>query len=230
MIPEPPSGMAFVPACTVNYEGVDYEVPAFYIDSSAVPYSDLLPWLNGAFEDGPGLARLVTGHYDENFQFLRYTPFTGDEAGAGLTVPESCSGLPACSMTWSGASEYLASIGKRLPSAVELAAAACAGLLTDADIYDIMGVYADMMESSMGAMLGRLSSQAMFAGYSTASERVVWEWTGSAPGEPASSSTETLSPCAVVYRNSGPGAADNASGYFNVAFRGAVGLPLAAQK
>lgn len=230
MIPEPPSGMAFIPACTVNHEGVDYEVPSFYIDSSAVSYFDILPWLNGAFSDGPGLARLVTGHYDEHFQFLRYTPFTGDEAGAGLTVPGPCSGLPACSITWSGASEYLASIGKRLPSAVELAAAAEAGLLTDIDVYNVMNTYADMMESSMGAMLGRLSIQAMFAGYSTASERVIWEWTGSAPGEPASSSTETLSPCTVIYRNGGPGVADNSSGYFNVAFRGVVSLPLAALK
>ncbi|MGB4082197.1 MAG: hypothetical protein WBK62_02990, partial [Candidatus Fermentibacter daniensis] len=66
--------------------------------------------------------------------------------------------------------------------------------------------------------------------YSTASERVIWEWTGSAPGEPASSSTETLSPCTVIYRNGGPGVADNSSGYFNVAFRGVVSLPLAALK
>ncbi len=230
MIPAPPDGMAFIPGDTITYEGVLYEVAPFYADSTPVTYASILPWLNGAFEDGQGLAALITGHYDENFQFLRYTPLTGDETGAGLTVPPDCMDLPATSVTPEGASGFLAASGRRLPSAVELALAARHGLLADTDVYSVMSVYADMMEASMGALLGRLSAQAMFAGYSTAAERVVWEWTGSVPGSPAVSGGETASPCAVIYRNSGSGVADNRSGYFNIAFRGVVGLPLAASR
>lgn len=230
LIPEPPSGMAFVPGDTITVDGVLCDVQPFYIDSSAVSYQDLLPWLNGAFEDGEGLAAIITGQYDEDFQYLRYTPFTGDESGSGLTVPQACMDLPAASVTPGGARSYLASTGRRLPSAAELALAARNGLVEEVDVFAVMSTYADMMEASMGAMLGRLSTQAMFAGYSTASERVMWEWTGSLPGSPTEAVRDAVAPCTTVYRPGGTGIADSGSGYFNVAFRGVVSLPLAASR
>lgn len=230
LIPEPPSGMAFVPGDTITVDGVPCTVPSFYVDSAAVSYEDILPWLNGAFEDGEGLAALVTGQYDADFQFLRYTPFTGDASGSGLAVPPACMGLPAASVTLEGARSYLASEGRRLPSAAELALAARNGLVAEVDVFSVMSTYADMMEQSMGSMLGRLSTQAMFAGYSTASERVMWEWTGSLPGSPADVARDADAPCATLYRPGGTGVADAGSGYFNVAFRGVVPLPLAASR
>lgn len=230
LIPVPPAGMAFVHGDTITVDGVTCTVEPFYVDSSAVTYEDLLPWLNGAFEDGEGLAAVITGQYDENFQFLRYTPFTGDASGSGLTVPQVCMGLPAASVTPRGAREFLASEGRRLPTAAELALAARNGLVAEVDVFSVMSTYADMMESSMGSMLGRLSTQAMFAGYSTATERLMWEWTGSVPGSPGEVAHDSEEPCATLYRAGGTGIAEAGSGYFNVAFRGVVSLPLAASR
>lgn len=230
LIPEPPAGMVFVPGDTVTVDGVLCTVPPFYVDSSAVSYEEMLPWLDGAFEDGEGLAAIITGQYDEDFQFLRYTPFTGDDSGSGLTVPQACMSLPAASVTLEGAERYLASEGRRLPAAAELALAARNGLVAEVDVFTVMSAYADMMEASMGSMLGRLSTQAMFAGYSTSSERVMWEWTGSLPGSPADVARDAGAPCATLFRPGGTGIADAGSGYFNVAFRGVVSLPLAASR
>jgi len=70
----------------------------------------------------------------------------------------------------------------------------------------------------------------MFAGYSTSAERVMWEWTGSLPGSPAVVALDADAPCATLYRSGGTGIADAGSGYFNVAFRGVVSLPLAASR
>jgi formylglycine-generating enzyme required for sulfatase activity len=222
--------MAWVAGDTITYEGTLYEVPSFYIDSAATTYSEFLPWLNGRIGTAEDLADIITGQYDENYQFLRYTPLTGDETGSGLTVPAACLELPATSVTWPAAAEYLSESGRRLPSAVEMALASRAGLVADIDVYSIMSTYGSMMEASMGALLGRLSTQAMFAGYSTASERVVWEWTSSIPGSPDATDMDTIAPCPVIWRNSGPGVADGRSGYFNLAFRGVVSIPLAATR
>jgi hypothetical protein len=225
LLPEPPPGMAWVPADTITVDGITVEVPGFFVDSATVSWGDVLPWLNSTVTDLEDLGRVITGRYDENLQFLRYTPLTGDGTGSGLTVPGPCIDLPATSLTPAAASEYLASTGRRLPTAAELALAERHGLVSPPDVYDVMAVYGSMLESAMGSVLGRLSSQAMFAGYSTASERRTWEWSSSEPGSPGEPYRGGPAPCLIVMRPGQAGIADRTSGYFNITFRGAASSP-----
>jgi len=220
-LPEVPPGMVYIPASTVVLDGDTIQVEPLFVDSDFSTYRQVLPWMNSTITTLQKLAEVVTGQYDSNLQFLRYTPFTGSSDGSGLTVPSGCFDLPVCSFTRIGATEYLLSTGKRLPTAAELAAAEQAGLVRRVDVYDLMATYSTILESTMGEMLGRLAGQAMFAGYSTADERVLWEWTSDSPAGRAA----VEGPCATIYRPSGRGVAGVDCGYFNVTFRGAVTLP-----
>jgi hypothetical protein len=212
--------MAYVPGASVVVDGDTVSVQPFFVDAGFATYRQILPWMNATITALDQLATVVTGQYDQNLQFLRYTPFTGSSDGSGMTVPSECFDLPACSITRQGAEEYLMSIGKRLPTAAELAAADAAGIVRRIDVYDVMASYASMLQSSMGEILGRLAGQAMFAGYSTADERVLWEWTSDSPG-----TEDVPGPCGIIYRSTGQGIAASDCGYFNVAFRGAVTIP-----
>jgi hypothetical protein len=219
-LPEVPPGMVWVPATSVVLDGDTIEVQPFFIDTSFVSYRQVLPWMNATITSLDQLGAVITGQYDENLQFLRYTPFTSSSEGAGMTVPSDCFDLPACSFTRPGAVDFLLSVGKRLPSAAELAAASAAGLASRIDVYDVLANYASMIQSALGDLLGRLAGQAMFAGYSTADERVLWEWTSDSPG-----TANVQGPCGVIYRSTGAGIAVSDGGYFNVGFRGAVTVP-----
>jgi hypothetical protein len=221
-LPEPPEGMAWVPGDTITVDGILFRVEPFFIDSSRVTYRDVLPWLNSEATSIDRLAEIVSGQYDESLNFLRYTPFTGSEDGSGITVPAGCLDLPVTSFTWPAASDYLRSTGRRMPSTAEMALAARHGMVADQDIFEIMSAWASMMEASMGSLLGRISAQAMFAGYSSRAERAIWEWTSDAPGY---GDPPVPPACMVVFRPSGTGLADRSSGYFNIGFRGAVTDP-----
>jgi hypothetical protein len=219
-LPEVPSGMVYIPACSVVLDGDTVSVEPFFVDASFTTYRQVLPWMNSTITTLDQLATVLTGQFDENLQFLRYTPITGSSDSSGMTVPSTCLDMPACSFTRTGAEAYLLAAGKRLPTVAELAAVDAAGIIERIDVYDVMSGYASMMTVALGEMLGRLQGQAMFAGYSTADERVLWEWTSDVPGAP-----DPAEPCGIIYRHTGTGIAVASCGYFNVAFRGAVTLP-----
>ncbi len=225
VIPAPPPGMVWIEGDTLTLDGILYEVGPFYIDSGPVTWRSVLPWLNSRVESLEDLAWVITGVFDENLQFIRYTPLTSSETGDGLGVPAACLDMPAGSFTLQGAAGFLASEGRRLPTVLELALASRSGVFAGTDVFTVMSAYSSIMEAAMGPLLGRLQSQAMFAGYSTAAERVMWEWTTSDPADPLVDLDESTSPCATVWRPSGTGVADRGSGYFNIAFRGVVGPP-----
>ena len=220
-LPEPPPGTVWIRGDTITVDGEVVEVAPFFIDASPVTYRRLLPWLNEEATSLERLAELVSGKADDNMNFLRYTPFTGNEQGTGLAVPSACLDLPACSITWTGARQFLASEGKRLPTTAELALAARRGFFRELDVQAVMSAFAEMMYQAMGSALGRFDAQAMFAGCGTPGEIVIWEWTGDTP----SGAGVWTDPCVVIFRTGGTGIASTDSGYFNVAFRGAVSDP-----
>jgi hypothetical protein len=217
--------MAYVPACSVEVQGVAVSVQSFFVDSFPVTYREVLPWMNESIGSLEDMAAVVTGQYDPDLQFLRYTPFTGNSEGTGITVPSNCFSLPVGSFTYEGAASYLLSRGARLPTAAELLAAKRAGLVSRIDVESVMRRYSAMMRSTMGSMLGELADQAMFAGFSTVAERIMWEWTTDAWGQPPDSIYRTEAPYRVIVRpveEAELGAAGSDMGYFNVAFRGVV--------
>jgi len=226
---EPPEAMAFIPACTVELEGVLYDLDPFYIDSMPVTYRDILPWMEEAVTSQEDLASIITGQMDESFQFLSFTPFINNEEGTALTVPTGSFGTPAASFTWEGASLFLHDNGKQLPTAAQLTAAREAGVIPEYDVYSAMLTYSSVLTASMGNLLGVLGNQSMFAGYSTATERVMWEWARDEWGRQPGSSVDMLALYRTLWKPLDPpviGVAGRDSGYFNVIFRGVVSLPL----
>ncbi len=227
-LPEPPPGMIYVPESTVEVNGAMVEVPPFFIDEQPVSYRDFLPWLNGSGFGIQEIGIIVTGGGDETMQFLAFTPFIGDQNG-GITVPSECLMNPAASITWSGAQSFLSEEGKRLPTLAEIEAAASHGLIATWDSYEAMLAFAGQMQSSMGSMLGTLSAQAMYAGYSSANERIMWELTGTVfGGDPLASAVSTDVMYITLFKAlSEPvvSATGREMGYFNVIFRGAIGVP-----
>ena len=227
-LPQPPSGMAFVPASRVVVQGDTVEVGAFFIDSMPVAYRDVLPWLGQNCRDGQALASVVTGQYSDSGHFLAFTPFVAT-AGSEYSVPAVCLDRPAASFTWTGAQWYLSSRGTRLPTLAEMHAAARLGLIQPFNAYSEMQLFANLMETSLGDVLGALGRQAMFAGYSTEEERVMWELTHTpVGGDPAVALPAADDPCVYIFKplpvpiSTGTG---RDTGYFNVIFRGAIDLP-----
>ncbi|HPF32292.1 MAG TPA: SUMF1/EgtB/PvdO family nonheme iron enzyme [Candidatus Sabulitectum sp.] len=229
LLPLPPEGMTFIPGTTVEIEGEEFEVKGFFIDDTQVTYREFLPWLNGSGFGARELGAVITGGSTaESMEFLAFTPFMGDQAG-GITVPSQCLENAVASITWSGAQSYLSSEGKRLPTLAELHAANRAGLVQELDAYQAMSDFSGQMRASLGDMLGTLATQAMFAGYSTARERVMWELTGTEYGEDP---TDTAPAPGVIFVSIfKPGetpelsAVNRDEGYFNVVFRGAIEVP-----
>ncbi len=228
-LPRPPEGMVYVPATSVEVNGIMVDVSPFFIDAQPVSYRDFIPWLNGSGFSVDELGIIITGGGDETMQFLAFTPFMGDENRGGITVPSQCLENPAASITWSGAQSFLSDTGKRLPTLAEMEAASSRGLIDTWDSYDAMLSFAGWMQESMGEMLGVLNAQAMFAGYSSANERIMWELTGTVFG---GSSTATAVSTDVIYITlfkalSEPliSSTSRDMGYFNVIFRGAIEVP-----
>ena len=163
-----------------------------------------------------------------NYQFLSFTPFINNEDGTALTVPTNSFGVPASSFTWEGATLYLLDQGKQLPTSAQLTAAMEAGLVTGFDVYTVMSSYANVMTATMGNMLGSLGSQSMFAGYSTAAERVMWEWARDEWAHQPGTHIDMLATCRTMWKpleTPVTGAAARDAGYFNVIFRGVISLP-----
>ncbi len=227
-LPEPPYGMVFVQATSVEIDGEMVEVQPFFIDASPVTYRDFLPWLNGSGFGLQELGVIITGGGDESMQFFAFTPFTSAPEG-GITVPSQCLESPVAAITCSGAQSYLIDSGKRLPTLAEIKAASLQGLIGTYDSYEAMSLYASQMQQSMGSMLGTLSLQAMFAGYSTENERIMWELTGSVVGGnpvttilPLDSDYIRIFKALVEPVISSTG---REMGYFNIIFRGAIEVP-----
>ncbi len=230
-LPETPEGMVYVPATTVELEGDLIDVPPFFIDVLPVTYREFLPWLNGSGFGVNELGIIITGggSGDESMQFLAFTPFIGDQERGGITVPSLCLENPVASITWSGAQSYLSDTGKRLPNLAEMKAAALHGHLDVWNTYDEMLAFAGQMEASMGSMLGRLSTQAMFSGYSTSNERTMWELTGTVfGGNPLKTSVSTDVSYITLFKALDEpiiSSTNRDMGYFNVIFRGAIEVP-----
>lgn len=227
-LPETPSGMVFVPSSTVTIQGEEIHVPAFFIDQRQVSYRDVLQWLNNSGFSAEELGLVITGSTDASMQFLAFTPFIGDNTG-GITVPSTMLDRPAASITWNGAQTFLAENGRRLPTLAEMTAAHEMGLILAEDSFQAMQGFSEQMRMSMGDMLGTLAAQAMFAGYSTASERVMWELTGTVfNGDPLETALleETLY-ITLFKALEEPllSASHRNNGYFNILFRGAIEIP-----
>ncbi len=227
-LPQTPEGMIYVPATTVEVDGVMVEVLPFFLDQQPVSYRDFIPWLN---ESGFGIEEIgiiITGGGDQTMQFLAFTPFIGDPNG-GITVPSQCLETPVASITWSGAQSYLADTGKRLPTLAEINAAASLGLIDVWDSYEAMQIFSGEMRSSMGDMMGTLSAQAMFAGYSSTNERIMWELTGTVFGNnPAATAVSVDALYITLFKALSEPVISSTSrdmGYFNVIFRGAIEVP-----
>jgi formylglycine-generating enzyme required for sulfatase activity len=219
--------MVFVPATTVEINGNPVDVPPFFIDSLPVTYREFLPWLNGSDFGTDELGIIITGSGAESMQFLAFTPFMRAQEG-GITVPSQCLENPVASITWTGAQSFLSDSGKRLPTLAEIEAASSRGLIDNWDSYEAMQVFAGQMQASMGELLGTLSLQAMFAGYSTANERIMWELTATAfGGDPVATAASVDVHFITLFKAlSEPilSSAGREMGYFNVIFRGAIGV------
>lgn len=244
-LPEPPAGMVFIPACTVLVEGLEVAVAPFFIDAEPVTARALLDWLPtelGLIDQVPGILGgqeelLMPGDaIGEEYSgvvFLRYTPWVVymDPQGTvtGVTVQTGCFDLPAVSVTPAGASAYLAQTGRRLPSRAEMVAAHEAGVLGMVDTWASLSAYSSFLEMTLSGVLGvSLSGLSMFAEGARPEDRVMWEWTRDAWGQPPDSLPDPDSPYGVLFRPTDPaelGTGLRSIGYYNVIFRGVVPLP-----
>ena len=227
-LPQPPDGMVYIPATTVEVNGIMVDVSPFFLDEQPVKYRDFLPWLNGSGFGLNEIGIIVTGGGDETMQFLAFTPFTGAQDG-GITVPSQCLENPVASITWSGAQSFLSDTGKRLPTLAEMEVAASLGLIDVWDSYDAMQAFAGQMQSSMGEMLGTLNAQAMFAGFSSVNERIMWELTGTVfGGDPTATAISIDVSYITIFKAINEpliSSTGREMGYFNVIFRGAIEVP-----
>ena len=227
-LPEPPDGMVYIPATTVEIDGESVDVSRFFIDVSPVTYREFLPWLNNSGFSSDELGIIITGDGENPMDFLAFTPFQGDQQG-GVTVPSVCLENPVASITWNGAQSFLSEQGKRLPSLAEMYAADAAGVIQPFDTYTAMLAFANQMRAGMGELLGTVGTQAMFAGYSTERERIMWEFTGTVPGDDAGNTAPSSDAKYIHIIKPADGlqisATDRDDGYFNVIFRGAIQVP-----
>lgn len=227
-LPAAPPGMVYIPGTDVVLQGDTVAVGPFFIDSSPVAYRSVLSWLGENCRDPRVLASVITGQYSESGHFLAFTPLVATATGE-YTVSAASLDRPAAGFTWNGASWYLSSRGARLPTLAEIAAALEHGVIEPFNAYSEMQLYARLMETSLGEVLGAISRQAMFAGFSTAEERVMWELTHTSFSEnPTEAMPYGENPYIAIFKPlpvpvvSGTG---REMGYFNVIFRGALDLP-----
>jgi len=92
-----------------------------------------------------------------------------------------------------------------------------------------MLAFANQMRTAMGDMLGTVGTQAMFAGYSTERERIMWELTGTVPGDDMGNTVPSSDAKYIIILKPADelqtSATDRDNGYFNVIFRGAIQVP-----
>lgn len=244
-LPEPPEGMEFVAASTVIIDGKDVEVDPFFIDSEPVICRDILSWLAAEIHYLQEVPIYISGQEEllmsgdamgEEFSdivFIRYTPWViyEDAQGnvTGITVQTGCFDIPAISITWDAASLYLRDRGSRLPTRAEITAAAEAGIMEVEDTWEVMDTYSNFISMTLSGVLGVSSANlAMFSENRSPVDRVMWEWTRDAWGQPPDSLSNLESPYALIFKPLVPpviGTALRGSGYFNIVFRGVVAIP-----
>jgi hypothetical protein len=244
-LPIPPDGMEFIPACTVSIDGDSVSVPAFFIDSNPVICRDVLNWLSGEISYLDQIPVYLTGQSEmlmpgenigEEFRdvvFIRYTPWVVYRNAQGqvtsVTVQTGCFDYPAPAFTFDAARLYLQDIGKRLPTRAEFIAAVQAGAIGYTDTWEVLSTYSDFISMTISSIVGvSPAGFSMFTENITPSERIMWEWTMDAWGQPVGEQPELQSPYALLMKPLDPietGTCLRENGYFNVIYRGVVTLP-----
>ncbi len=241
-VPEPPAGMVFVKACSVEIDGETISVEPFYIDKSPVTCREVLPILNLLSNSLQSVTPLITGQEtllidgaaldNPGVQFIKYTPyyFTGGTSDnpMNLSVMNGCFDIPATCLTWEGANLCLLNSGKRLPMPAELAAAYKAGCISPINCGDILDKYSGLMNATVLGLLNIPMSQMSILTNGIAEDNIMWEWTGTEWGTDYNSIADYESAHMVIfkpYAGSLFGSAPRQYGYFNIMFRGVVPIP-----
>ena len=240
-VPEPPTGMVFIDACTVEIDGESIQVEPFYIDVSPVTCRKVLSVLNRLSNSLSSVIPLITGLESllidgaalENpgFYFIKYTPYYFSGGGGNpitISVLNGCFDNPAASLTWEGANLYLLYSGKRLPTAAELAAAFNAGYIFRIDCNDYLDSYSDFLHLSVLGLLNIPMSQMSISNTGNSEDNTMWEWTVSEWGAGYNSIADLESSYMTIFKpleEPAFGSAPRKYGYFNIMFRGIVPIP-----
>ncbi|NOQ21436.1 MAG: hypothetical protein GQ565_02135 [Candidatus Aegiribacteria sp.] len=244
-LPQPPEGMEYIGPSTVTVDGEGISVDPFFIDREPVICRDILDWLAREISNVDQIPVYLTGQEEllmpgssmgedfGNIIFVRYTPwviYKNMEGGVtGVTVQTGCFDIPAASITFDAARLYLNDSGKRLPTRVEISAAASVGAIGFEDTWEVMNAYSDFISMTLSGIIGISPSRlAMFSENQAPEERIMWEWTRDAWEQPPGTISDLQSPYALIFKPLDPpveGTAMRESGYYNVIFRGIVPIP-----
>jgi len=244
-LPSPPVGMEYIGPSTVTIDGESLFVSPFFIDREPVICRDILDWLTREISHVNQISFYLTGQEElimpgssmgEDFRdiiFVRYAPWVIykniEDGVTGVTVQTGCFDIPAVSITFDAARLYLNDNGKRLPTRLEIEAAASAGVIELEDTWEIMNAYSDFMSMTLSGIVGTsLAGLAMFSENRTPEERIMWEWTRDAWNQPPDTISDIYSPYALIFKPLDPsivGAAPRQVGYYNIIFRGVVPVP-----
>ena len=244
-IPRPPEGMEYIGPSTVIVDGESISVAPFFIDREPVICRDILDWLAREISYVDQIPVYLTGQEEllmpgesmgedfRNIIFVRYTPWVIyknlQSEVTGVTVQTGCFDIPATSATFDAARLYLYDNGKRLPTRVEIAAAASAGAIGFEDTWEVMNAYSDFISMTLSGIIGISPARlAMFSENQTPEERIMWEWTRDAWKQPPDTISDFQSPYALIFKPLDlpvEGTALRESGYYNVIFRGVVPIP-----
>jgi len=237
--------MEYIPPSTVTVDGENYSVGAFFIDREPVICRDILDWLTSEIRYVNQIPVYLTGqesllmpgeNMGEDFRniiFIRYTPWViyrnYQEEVTGVTVQTGCFDIPATSITFDAARQYLNDNGKRLPTRLEIAAAASEGVIGYEDTWEVMSAYSDFISMTLSGIIGTSpAGLTMFSESQTPEERIMWEWTRDAWNQPPDTTSDFQSPYALIVKPIDPpfdGTALREGGYYNVDFRGVVSVP-----
>ena len=241
----PPDGMEYIGTSTVVIDGESISVDPFFIDREPVICRDILDWLASEISYVNQIPIYLTGQEEllmpgsnmgedfRNIIFVRYSPWVVymnvQSEVTGITVQTGCFDIPAASLTFDAARLYLNDIGKRLPTRMEMAAAASSGAIGFEDTWEVMNTYSDFISMTLSGIIGTSPSRlAMFSENQTPQERIMWEWTRDAWDQPPDTISDFQSPYALILKPLDPpfeGTALRESGYYNVIFRGVVPIP-----
>ena len=249
-LPVPPEGMEYIAQSTVTVDGESFSVGPFFIDRDPVICRDILDWLAGEIRFVHQIPVYLTGQESlmmpgenmgedyRNIIFVRYTPWViyrdyQDEV-TGVTVQTGCFDIPATSITFDAARQYLNDNGKRLPTRLEIEAAASEGVISYEDTWEVMSAYSDFISMTLSGIIGvSPAGLAMFSDSQTPEERIMWEWTRDAWNQPLDTTSDFQSPYALIVKPIDPpvdGTALREGGYYNVDFRGVVSVPWLEQR
>lgn len=244
-LPMPPPGMEYIAPSIVTVNGDSIYVDPFFIDREPVICRDILDWLAREISYVDQIPVYITGQEEllmpgesmgddfRNIIFVRYTPWViykdMQNGVTGVTVQTGCFDIPATSITFDAARFYLNDKGKRLPTGVEMAAAASAGAVRLTDTWEVMNAYSDFISMTLSGIIGTSPARlAMFSENQTPEERMMWEWTRDAWEQPSDAISDSQSPYALILKPLDPpfkGTALREGGYYNVIFRGVVPIP-----